>query len=237
MKCFLIACGLITTLVAAGFVPTAHAQNPGGAGLDLAKARQQAQQKILERYDANKDGKLSGDEQLRAQEELRRQGRLPGSGVLPGGFHGAEEFLKKFDADGDGKLSPAEQLAAQTAMQRNRGQQAGGGPATGPGLTPNGPAGAGFFGEAGEPGAGKEPAGRKPTRRTNPLIALYDKDGDGKLNDEEKAALQTDRAKKKPASKRGAKPDEKDEKRVEEKPLVEDGDVEKGADAPTSKPE
>jgi Ca2+-binding EF-hand superfamily protein len=205
MKCFLIACGLMTTLLAAGFVSSAQAQNPGGAGLDLAKARQQAQQRILERYDANKDGKLTGEEQLRAQEELRRSGRLPGSGVVPGGFAGAEEYLKKFDADGDGKLSAAEQLAAQSAMQRNRGRQAAGGPATGPGLGPNnGVPGANLFGDEDDGAAGKEPAGRKPTRRTNPLITLYDKDGDGKLNDEEKAALQADRGKKKPATKRAA---------------------------------
>jgi Ca2+-binding EF-hand superfamily protein len=232
MKCFPIVSYLIFTLVTAGLVSDALAQNSGGAGLDLAKARQQAQQRILERYDANKDGKLTGDEQLRAQEELRRSGRLPGSGVLPGGFPGAEEFLKKFDADGDGKLSQAEQVAAQSAMQRNRGQRAGGGPATGPGLTPNGPGGGNLFGEAGQPVAGKETAGRKPTRRTNPLIALYDKDGDGKLNDDEKAVLQADRAKKKPA-----KRDSKDEKEVDAKPVVEDKDATKDADEAADKPE
>lgn len=205
MKRFLIACSLISTLLAAGLVAAARAQNAGGAGLDLAKARHQAQQMILDRYDANKDGKLTGEEQLRAQEELRRLGRLPGSGVLPGGFEGAEEYRKKFDADGDGKLSPAEQLAAQTAMQRNRGRQTGGGPATGPGLAGNDLGGGDLFGGADEPAAaGNEPPGRKPTRRTNPLIALYDKDGDGKLNDEEKAALQADRGKKKAAEKAGA---------------------------------
>jgi hypothetical protein len=206
----LIVVRLMGVLVASGFASQAIAQNAVGGAVDLAKARQQAQQRILERYDTNKDGKLTGDEQLRAQEELRRSGRLPGSGTVPGGFPGAEELLKKFDADGDGKLSPAEQVAAQSAMQRSRGQQAGGGPATGPGLAPFGGSNPGnLFGD--DEGAGQEPAGRKPMRRTNPLIKLYDKDGDGKLNDEEKAALQADRAKKKPAAKRGAKLAEKEE--------------------------
>ena len=163
----------------------ALAADPPKPMVDPAKAAAEAQKKLLEKFDLNKDGLLSDAEKLRAQEELKKQGALVGSGLVPGGFPGAEEFLKKFDKDRDGKLSEAEQLAAQAAMQKMR---RGGGPIAGPGLGGGLPA-----------GGGTQPASEpdKPARKPNPLIKLYDLDGDGKLNDEEKAALQADRGKKK----------------------------------------
>jgi len=150
---------------------------------DPAKVAAEMQKKLLEKFDTNKDGVLSDAEKLAAAEELKKNGMLPGSGVMPG----SEEFLKKFDRDGDGKLSPAEKLAAQSAWQKMRAGAGGGGPATG-----------GFGG--GDSGGLNAPSGEasdKPKKKVNPLIKLYDKDGDGKLNDEEKAALQAERNKKK----------------------------------------
>jgi Ca2+-binding EF-hand superfamily protein len=174
---------LLCGAIFAGSVTAADAPKPT---LDPAKALAQAQQKLLEKFDANKDGVLSDAEKLQAQEALKQQGAFVGSGLVPSGFPGAEEFLKKFDKDRDGKLSAEEKLAAQAAMQKMR---RGGGPVAGP-----------VFG-GGQPAAGANslaPAGdEKPTRKPNALIKLYDLDGDGKLNDSEKAALQADRGKKK----------------------------------------
>jgi len=153
---------------------------------DLAKAAAEMQKKLLEKFDTNKDGVLSEAEKLAAAEELKKNGMLPGSGLLPG----SEEFLKKFDKNRDGKLSDAEKLMAQAAWQKMRAGAGGGGPVSG------GLGGGGIGGPAdglNSPTGG----GAKPTKKINPLIKLYDKDGDGKLNDEEKAALQADRNKKK----------------------------------------
>lgn len=175
--------------------------------VDPGKVFAEAQKQLLAKFDLNKDGKLSDEERLKAQEELKRMGGLVGSGLVPGGFPGAEEFLKKFDKNGDGKLSDEEKLAAQAAMQKNR---RGGGPATGVGLGGNGFGGGGLFESApvgGAPAAGDEKPGRKP----NPLIKQYDLDGDGKLSDEEKAALQADRGKKKVKGKEAKAKAAKDE--------------------------
>src|SRR5204863_3860772 len=86
----------------------------------------------------------------------------------------------------DGKLSPQEQAAAMTAFQKARAS--GGGPATGglpaAGANPSGiPAGGGF----GAPEAGNE--GGK-TRGRDAMIKRFDKNGDGKLSDDEKAEAQ-----------------------------------------------
>ena len=164
--------------------PLLAADTPKPQG-DFAKALAEAQKKLLAKFDQNKDGVLSAAEQLAAQQELKKQGALAGSGLAPGGFPGAEEFLKKFDKDRDNKLSPQELLAAQAAMQKLRG---GGGPVTGPGFGGGLPT---------DSGAAPAEAGGKKARKPNPLIKLYDLDGDGKLSDEEKAALQADRGKKK----------------------------------------
>ena len=165
--------------------PLLAADTPQPQGY-FAKALAEAQKKLLARFDQNKDGVLSDAEKLAAQAELKKQGALAGSGLVPGGFPGAEEFLKKFDKDRDNKLSPQELLAAQAAMQKMRG---GGGPVAGPGL-------GGVVPQGGAAVPTGEASGKK-ARKPNPLIKLYDLDGDGQLNDEEKAALQADRGKKK----------------------------------------
>ncbi len=74
----------------------------------------------------------------------------------------AAEFLKKYDKDGDGKLSDEEKAAAKEAMKDHK-------PATPDQPAPGGPGGRGGF-------------------MSEEIIKKYDKDGDGKLNDEEKAA-------------------------------------------------
>jgi Ca2+-binding EF-hand superfamily protein len=184
--------GLMLVGICAGVAAADDVKKP-----DPAKAAAEMQKKLLEKFDTNKDGVLSDAEKLAAAEELKKSGLLTGSGVLPG----SEEFLKKFDKDGDGKLSDAERLAAQAAWQKMRGSGVGGpGKGSGP-VAGGGPARGGFGGGnlGGLPEGFNSPAGEgeKSKKKVNPLIKLYDKDGDGKLNDEEKAALKADRSKKK----------------------------------------
>jgi Ca2+-binding EF-hand superfamily protein len=200
---------LVAMAVLTGSVWAEDAPKPKA---DPGKAFAEVQKQMLAKFDLNKDGKLSDDEKLRAQEELKRMGALAGSGVVPGGFPGEVEFLKKFDKNRDGKLSDEEKLAAQAAMQKMR---RGGGPATGVGLGGN-PAG-GLFESAPAAGGANPAAGNeKPGRKLNPLIKLYDLDGDGKLNDEEKAALQADRGKKKAKAKEAVKEAEAKEPKAKE---------------------
>lgn len=175
-----------------------------------AQALAELQQKILERFDVNKDGQLSDQEKLMAQEAMRRQG-WPALGIPPGGFPGAQQFLKQFDRDGDGQLSPLEAMMAQAAYQRMRGNDKGGERG---GIRPSG-AGGGVPPVA-VPVA--PPDGEK-SGKVNPLVKRFDKDGDGKLSDEEKAAAQAELKKKKPAEKPKAEKakDGKDAKKSKDK--------------------
>jgi hypothetical protein len=194
----LVVCSLTSLAVAEDPKPMASAKAPGEVQKQGEAQKQvaEAQKKIMERADVNKDGVLSDVEKIRALEELKRHNALIASGLDPAGLPGGEELLKRFDKNRDGKLTGEEKVAAQAAMQKSR---RGGGPVAG------GLGGA----AAGLPAGGAAPAGEKeakPDRKPNPLIKLYDLDGDGKLNDEEKAALQADRGKKKAKDK--AKKDE-----------------------------
>ena len=190
-------------------------QNPGPA-FDPTQAWAQLQQQVLAQFDGNKDGKLTGDEQLRAQEYLRRQGM--NIGMTPGGFPGAEQFNKQFDRNGDGKLDPMERAAAQAAFNRmrNSGGKGGGGVQTGgvPGPQYNPPAG-----------------GEQKDSKVPPLIKRFDKDGDGKLNAAEKAAAQAEFKKSKSKDGKDKDAKEKDAKDKDEKDKVEKdkpGKTEKG---------
>ncbi len=168
----LIVAALLSLCLVPRSLVAADPPKPQG---DFAKALAEAQKKLLARFDLNKDGVLSDAEKVAAQ----------GAGLPPGEIPGSQELLKKFDLNKDNKLSPQEMLAAKAAIQKMRG----GGPVAGPG-----------FGGVPAGGAAAQPAaetGGKKARKPNPLIKLYDLNGDGQLNDEEKAALQADRGKKK----------------------------------------
>jgi len=80
---------------------------------------------------------------------------------------GFQELIKRFDKDGDGKLSDAEKAAAREGMGKGGRPGAAGGP---PGRKPGG---------AGGPAAGG---------RGGELLKRFDKDGDGQLSEQEKAA-------------------------------------------------
>ncbi len=146
------------------------AANPAGLG------REEIKQRLLQKYDTNGDGTLTGDELRKARADLGKNlGGLPG----PAGA-AFDEIKKKFDVDGDGELNAQEQAAAMTAFQKARGAggpgAAGGGAGGFPGGVPGGTGGA--EGEGGK------------TRGRAAMIKQFDKDGDGKLNEEEKAAAQ-----------------------------------------------
>jgi hypothetical protein len=154
---------------------------------DPAKAWTQMQQQMLRQFDANGDGRLSGQEQILAQEAMRRHGI--NLGIAPSGFPGADQFSKQFDRDGDGKLNPAESMAAQAAYQRilNHGKS---GPRTGGGVQTGG---------LPSPGPAINPAASAAAKddKVPPLVKRFDKDGDGKLNDAEKAPAQAELKKSK----------------------------------------
>ena len=162
--------------------PAGAPKNPGQA-FDFQK-------QLLQKFDLNKDGVLSNEEKMRMQT----------AGGMAAGFPGAEEFLKKFDLNRDGKLNDAEKMAGLQALQKMRAQ--GGGPVSG------GPIGVGgnHFPAGGAP-EGVQPKG-KP-EKVNALVKRFDKDGDGKLNAEEKAAAQAElkKAKTKKDKEPAAKPE------------------------------
>jgi len=117
-------CGVVAGLMLAGLsVGSLLAEDakperkgPPGGG------REAFMKQLLEKYDADKDGKLSDEERAKAREAM--------SGKRGEGRPSKEDILKKFDKDGDGKLSDDEKKAAMEAM---RGQRGGPGEAAGRG--------------------------------------------------------------------------------------------------------
>jgi hypothetical protein len=172
-----IAAGLLLQIAAADDRP-AVPMDPQG------KAIAQWQQQLTGMFDADKDGKLSDQEKLMMQQAMQQHGwAMP---MAPGGFPGSDQFVKQFDLDKDGKLSPQEQMMAQQMFMRMRGN---GGMRGGV----RGGYGGGASGGMQPQGMPMMPAGDMKGKggKENPLVKRFDKDGDGKLNDEEKAAAQT----------------------------------------------
>jgi len=161
---------------------------PGASPADMQKQWEQMQQQLLTRFDVDKNGALSDQEKLMAQEAMRREGI--NLGVPPGGFQGSDQFLKQFDRDGDGKLNPQESMAAQAAYQRMMGGAMGGGMRGG--LRGGGGGGGGSAMPPQPIMPAPNPADSKASKSGSPLVKRFDKDGDGKLNAEEKAAAQAE---------------------------------------------
>jgi Ca2+-binding EF-hand superfamily protein len=175
--------GVLAAFVVA-FCGVLRAEDAPGVN-NAAPNPEQLKKQLLEKFDANGDGNLTGQELLNAQQAMIKQF---GTGGGAGGFN-FDEFKKKFDRDGDGQLSPQEQAAAIAAFKKARAS-GGGAPATGvlpgggAGALPGGiPAGGGFGG----PAAGGE--GGK-VRGREAMIKRFDRNGDGKLSDDEKAEAQ-----------------------------------------------
>lgn len=138
-----------------------------------AVTQEQLKKQLLEKFDANGDGNLTGEELLKARDAVQNQ-----AGAAAG--VNLEEIKKRFDRDGDGELNPQERAAAMSALQKRR---------TGGGAVAGGiPAGGGFGGNGlgGAPAAGE---GKKPRSRDS-FIKRFDRNGDGKLSEDEKAEAQ-----------------------------------------------
>jgi hypothetical protein len=180
MKCHLVLCALIAAVA----VRALSADDKPAVPADpQAKAMAQWQQQLTSMFDVDKDGKLSDQEKLMMQQAMQQQGiAIP---MTPGGFPGADQLAKRFDLDGDGKLSPQEQMMAQQMLMRMRGGGMRGGV--------RGGGGGGALPQGALPMA---PAGDMKTGKENPLVKRFDKDGDGKLNADEKAAAQAELKKK-----------------------------------------
>jgi hypothetical protein len=196
-------CLVLAIVIAGVWSASALAEDKPPAGVDPAKALTEMQQQFLQQFDINKDGKLSDQEKLMAQEAMQRQGW--NLGIAPSGLPGADQFVKQFDADRDGKLSPMEAAAAQAAFQRMRGGNGMRG-----GIRGGGSGGA----IPPQPAAPVAPAPEQKKGKVPPLVKRFDKDGDGKLNAEEKAAAQAELKKDKSKDKdKDVKPKEKAEKK------------------------
>ena len=204
----------LSLLAIACLTALAFGQDKGIPGIDPSTAIGQMQQQFMMQFDANKDGKLDAQEQMMAQEVMRRNGM--NLGIAPGGFPGADQFVKQFDQNRDGKLSPQESAMAQAAFQRMRN----GGVRNGAGGIRSGGGGA----SGAPPQQPIQPIAPRAEKKAkvNPIVKRFDKDGDGKLNAEEKAAVQAeykkdkendkDKEKGKDKAKDKDKDDEKDKK-------------------------
>jgi Ca2+-binding EF-hand superfamily protein len=136
--------------------------------------------KMLEKYDADKDGKLSKEERGEAKEEMKKHMQEMRA-----------KRIKRFDADGDGKLNEEERAKAHEEMKKRHSDRK-------PGDRKPG---------AGRPDGAKRPGGpgpRSPEFRKK-MLEKFDADGDGKLSEEERA-----KARKEFHSKRGKRGEKKE---------------------------
>jgi Ca2+-binding EF-hand superfamily protein len=145
--------------------------------------------RLLEKFDANKDGQLSAEEKANAQAELMKNAAPQ-----------MKELIKRFDRNGDGQLDAREQAAAREAMAKIRAQGGGAPQAGAPVILPGNneiPAailekfdkdGDGKLNDKELAAAKKAQGGKRERVKQADVIKEFDKDGDGKLNDEEKAA-------------------------------------------------
>lgn len=148
-------------------------------------------QKLLEQFDADKDGKLNEEERAKARAEFeKRRGNAKDRPAQPNAEAARKRFqeiVAKFDKDGDGRLNEEERAAAQKARQgaggpnpeaRKRFQEI---------VAKFDKDGDGRLNEEERAAAQKAMGGQFANRRAE-IVKKFDKDGDGKLNAEEQAA-------------------------------------------------
>lgn len=118
------------------------------------------------------DRAAAGSDSPGADAGARNGNRGPGGSGA--GFN-REDLIKQFDKNGDGQLDDSEREAMRAAMAARFGANGSGGP--------GGPGGPGGTGAQGGPGGGRGGPNREE------MLKQFDKDGDGQLNDEERAAM------------------------------------------------
>lgn len=108
-------------------ISTAQAEDGQKKGRPDRPGGEDRRQKMLEKFDADGDGKLNEAEKAKLHEELGKQRGGPGG---PGGRRPSPELRKKllaeFDADKDGKLNEEERAKARAAMRERHGDRPGG---------------------------------------------------------------------------------------------------------------
>lgn len=109
----LLAATLIPVLTLATEAPPANPPTPvpAAAAATLARPELNARQReLLEKFDANHDGRIDDDEKLAARTYMRTQGK-------GGPKERYKKALKLFDKNGDGKLDDAERAEADKARE------------------------------------------------------------------------------------------------------------------------
>lgn len=178
----------------------AMAKRRGGAqGLD--------RRELMKKFDKDGDGRLSDEERKAA---MQARGGAPGG--RPGGASPADrrELMKRFDKNGDGTLNEAERAALRKAIAGRRGD-AGTRPKTDRPKT--------------DRPDEKRPGGAGPDARRAEVLKRFDKDGDGKLSDTERAAAKAAFENRRGAP--GARPaaDKPDTGRVDKQALLKEFDA------------
>ena len=148
---------------------------------ELAKARQTMakrrrgsgaqgvdRRELVKRFDKDGDGRLNEEERqaaMKASRSASTAGKRP-DGNTAGRPRDRREIMKRFDKNGDGKLDETERAALRAAFANRRSDS------------------------PGRPNASR-PDGTPPARTSRPagdFMKRFDKDGDGKLDDAERAA-------------------------------------------------
>jgi Ca2+-binding EF-hand superfamily protein len=149
-------------------------------------------QKLLEQFDADKDGKLNEEERAKARAEFeKRRGNGKDRPAQPNAEAAKKRFqgiIAKFDKDGDGRLNEEERAAAQKARQGVGGPNPEAAKKRFQGIIAKfDKDGDGRLNEEERAAAQKAMGGQFANRRAE-IVKKFDKDGDGKLNAEEQAA-------------------------------------------------
>jgi Ca2+-binding EF-hand superfamily protein len=125
--------------------------------------RQLSVDELIEKFDANGNGKLDGDEILKARSEAKRRRMAQARERVGQGRGNQEKPWQDFDADGNGKLDRAEAVKMrETIKQRKEAKAA-------------------------EAGAGQKmgAGGQAKPQDMQEMVRQFDADGDGRLNQQE----------------------------------------------------
>lgn len=119
MKSILTVLTIATVTVLTGVFASAEDDN-AKQGAEDRPDRAQMREKMIERFDADGDGKLSDDERAKARAERGgrkgREGREDRANRRPG----PEQLFERFDADGDNHLSREEFMELSEAVRNMR---------------------------------------------------------------------------------------------------------------------